>query len=489
MGKWEYKFEMYQHLANTRGQLYEQAKKIPKEIGFPEDLLGKVGLTGTVSENHGLLRKEISQAMEAGARRVVSNATLDQEIRALVKSYYGDEYDAVTASTCEALLYVGFDVLAAPPISGRGDNYRARYIVPYERHLHHQGSYGRPFPPKYKDLFADRGCTAGELGQSGKRLANLETVIVPLAGAKYDCHGINYHPCALMLGVDAKASAQIIAEEARRHEVYLSAFSSLGYTLPGYGYKEKDDDDVPVLQKSIAQLAKRYHVPYIVDNAAGLPFNCTDIRKLGAELMLFSMDKSSGGPTCGLAIGTEEMIVPLARGLGIHGHRFGNPISHGKATYVTVDPGKEALGGLIATLKVLLEKGDQFRKSADLWYEIVVDEFDNFDSELRGGLVISKDHNSCGVEVNYENTWAGGNMGIPIFSIEDMYAGTSLIQSGMRQMGVIPCISYDGNIRMSPGLGTVDEDGNLMEEPTRYIVRALVRFVELLCKHAGVMDQ
>ncbi|MCK4828614.1 hypothetical protein KA005_73465, partial [bacterium] len=67
MGKWEYKFEMYQHLANTRIEIYEKAKKIPKEIGFPEDLLGKVGLTGTVSENHGLLRKEISQAIEAGA--------------------------------------------------------------------------------------------------------------------------------------------------------------------------------------------------------------------------------------------------------------------------------------------------------------------------------------------------------------------------------------------------------------------------------------
>jgi hypothetical protein len=489
MGKWKFKYEMYKSLADKRSELYADAKKIPKEIGFPQELLGKVGLTGTVSENHGLLRKEISQAIESGARRVVSNASLDQEVRRLVKSYYGDQYDAVSASTCEALLYISFDILATPPIAGRGNSYRTCYIAPYERHLHHQGGYGRPFPPKYKDLFADRGVTAGECGQLGKRLTDLDTVFVPLVGAKYDCHGINYHPCPLMLGVDSKKSAEVIAEEARKREVYLSAFSSLGYTLPGYGYREKDQDDVPILQKSIAQLAKKYNVPYIVDNAAGLPFNCTDIRKLGADLMLFSMDKSSGGPTCGLAIGTEEIIVPLARGLGVHGHRFGNPVSHGKAAYVGVDPGKEALLGLIATLKVLLEKGDDFRKTADLWYDIVVDEFSRIDSGLKKGLAISKDHNSCGVEVNYEDTWADGKMGIPIFSIEDMYSGTSLIQSGMGQMGVIPCISYDANIRMSPGLGTVDEDGRLMEEPTRWIMRALVKYVELLCRYAGVLDQ
>ena len=34
-----------------------------------------------------------------------------------------------------------------------------------------------------------------------------------------------------------------------------------------------------------------------------------------------------------------------------------------------------------------------------------------------------------------------------------------------------------------------DEDGKLLEEPTRYSVRALVKFVELLCRYAGVLDQ
>jgi hypothetical protein len=201
------------------------------------------------------------------------------------------------------------------------------------------------------------------------------------------------------------------------------------------------------------------------------------------------MDKASGAPTCGLAIGKEETMVPLHRALGTHGHRFGIPFSHGKAAYVTLDPGKEALLGLIATLKALMEKPDTYKQAVDLWYDITIDEFGKLDSGIRDGLVISKDYSQLAVEVNYENTWTDGKMGIPIFSIEDMYAGTALTQSGVTQMGVIACVAYDANIKMNPGLGTLDEDGVLIEEPTRYCIRALVKFIELLCRYAGVMDQ
>jgi hypothetical protein len=45
MTKRNFKMEMYRHLAETRAQLFEEAKKIPKQIGFPEELIGKVGLT------------------------------------------------------------------------------------------------------------------------------------------------------------------------------------------------------------------------------------------------------------------------------------------------------------------------------------------------------------------------------------------------------------------------------------------------------------
>jgi hypothetical protein len=486
--RFEFKIDLYRHLSETLGEFYARTKKIPKEIGMPDKYLGQVGLSGTVSECHALMRKAVSDAVEAGNRKVINCATLDFELRRLVKRYYGDEYDAVAASTCEALLYLSFDTLATPPLAGRGDNYRTRYLAPLERHAHHQAGYGRPFPPRYKDLYADRGVTAGEYGQLGKRLNNLDTVLVPMVGAKYDCHGINYNPVPLLLGVDAAATAAKLAAEAKKHADTLSAVSFCAYTNPGYGYGEVDGDGVPVLHKAMTALAREYNVPSIVDNAAGLPFAGSDLRKVGADLMLFSMDKSAGAPTSGLAIGREEMITPLARALGVQGPRSGGLLSHGKAAYVTVDPGKEALLGMIAALRVLLDNPHAFKRAADIWYDITVDEFSKLDSGLREGLVINKDYNSCGVEINYENTWKNGKMGLPIFSIEDMYSGTSMIQTGMRNMGVIPCISYDANIRMSPGLGTTDEQGEVMEEPARFAVRALAKYVEALAQHSGYFD-
>ncbi|MGO8714028.1 MAG: hypothetical protein ACLQUZ_18580, partial [Rhizomicrobium sp.] len=451
-GKWPYKIDMYRHLSETLPAIYEKARKIPKEIGMPDKYLGNVGLSGTVSECHGLLRKEISDAVESGNRKVINNATLDFELRRLVKSYYGDEYDAVAASTCEALLNVSFETLATPPIAGRGDNYRTRYLAPLERHAHHQAGYGRPFPPRYKDLYADRGVTAGELGQMGKRLNNLDTVLVPMAGARYECHGINYHPVPLLLHVNAKATAARMRAEAAKHADQLSAVAFCGYTNPGYGYGEVDDNGTPLLHRAMCGIAEDYNIPSIVDNAAGLPFAGTDIRHLGADLMLYSMDKSAGAPTSGLAIGREATIVELSRALGVHGPRAGGLLSHGKAAFVGVDPGKESLLGMLAALRVLRERPDSFKRTCDAWYNLTVEEFSRLDSSLRSGLSINRDHNSCGVEVNYEGTWTEDRMGIPIFSIEDMYSGTSLIQSGVRAMGVISCISYDANIRMSPGL-------------------------------------
>jgi hypothetical protein len=488
-GRWQFRYEMYQHLALTQSEFFEKVKKIPKEVGFPDELRNKIGLTGTISENHGLLRKEITAAMEKGARTVINNATLDKEVRHLVKLYYGDEYDAVCANTCEALLQVSFDTLFSPPWSGRGDSYRSRYIAPYEKHLHHQGAYGRPFPPRYKDLFGDRGVTSGEFGQLGKRLYNLDTLIVPLEGAKYEAHGIKYHVCTLLSNVKGKESAQVIEEVARDHVGELSGITSLGYTHRGYGYGDKDKDGIPILQKELARVAKRFRVPYVIDNAVGLPFVCADIRKIGGDVALFSMDKASGGPTCGLAIGKEDSIIPMARALGCHSHRNGNPMAHGKASHVALDPGKEALLGTIATLKLLLDNPDSYKRQIDLWYDIVVDEFSKLDSGLRKGLHFEKDYSANCVEVDYEKTWTKDTFGMPIFSVEDLYAGTGLTMNATRVMGFAPCVAYDGNIKMSPGLGTTDENGELMEKPTRLMVRAFVRMLQVMCEHAGVLDQ
>jgi hypothetical protein len=487
MPDFKFKFQMYKHLQENMPNIYSEAKKAADEIGIPKDLRGKFGLTGAISGCHGIPQKEVIKAMDEAATKIIPNKILDEEIRELVKDFYGDEYDGLAVNTCEAALWVSFDVLATPPLTGRGDNYRTRYIVPYEKHLHHHGGYGRPFPSKYKDILADRGNTAGEFGFYGKRQNNLDTIIVPLEGAKYDCHGIKYHPTVQLTNVEPEASIKKMASIAEKQATMLNAFSSLGYDTPGYGYKVKAEDGSPLLQKLIGSLAKEYNVPYIVDNAWGTPFIGTDIRKTNADVMLYSMDKASGAPTAGLIIGKEEVMVPLRRALGVHGDRWGTGASHGKAAYVTIDPGKEALVGVIAALKVLRDYPERYKKSVDDLYQIVKEEFAQINPKIKDEFVISKSYNSTTVEINYEKSWEEGGLRIPIFSIEDMYSGTNIFQAGMSQMGIIPTIAYDANIFISSGLCTNDLYVNLIEERARWAIKAMVKLIEITCKYAGII--
>jgi len=369
---------------------------------------------------------------------------------------------------------------------GRGDNYRARYIAPYEKHMHHQGGYGRPFPAKYKDYIADRGSTPGELGFYGKRQNNLDTVLVPLAGANYDVHGIKHHPVPLLTGVDPEGSYENLKKNAERHATMLTGFTSLAYETPGYGYAVKDSDGVPKLQKYIGKLAKEYNVPYVVDNAWGLPFVGFDPIKTGADAVVYSMDKATGAATSGLIIGKDDIMVPIRRAMGMHGDRWGTGASYGKASYVCFDPGKEALLTQIQALKVLRDKPEILTKPVDDMYDIIKDEFSKLPKHLQDGIIINKSYNSTAVEVNYEGTWKNGKMGIPIFSIEDMYSGTNLFQTGLSQMGVVPTVAYDGNIYMSTGLATTDENGMLLEKETRWCVKSLVKLIEIVCEYAGL---
>ncbi len=484
----QYKFQMYRQLQQNLPALYADVKAAAEDI-VPKELKGKFGLTGAISGCPAPLRDDIMKASEEGAKEVIPLAKLVDEIRELVKSVYGDEYDAAPISTCEAGLWVTFDSLFSPPMMGRGDSYRSCYIAPYEKHLHHQGSYGRPVPPRYKDILADRGSTAGELGFYGKRQNNLDTVIVPLAGAKYDVHGIKYHPVPLLTGVDPEQSREVLQKAAAIHSAALSGFTSLGYETPGYGYAKKDADGTPCLQKYIAEIAHSYNVPYVIDNAWGLPFvGCSPI-KTGADVVIYSMDKATGAATSGLIIGKEECMVPIRRALGMHGDRFGTTASYGKAAYVAFDPGKEALLTQIQALKVLRDNPAVLTDPVDALEKIITEEFAKIDlpQRLKDGLLISKSYNSTAVEINYEGTWRNDEMGLPIFSIEDMYAGSNIFQTGMAQMGVIPTVAYDGNIYISPGLGTCDGKGQLIDAAMRPAIKALVKLIEITAKYAGLL--
>jgi hypothetical protein len=485
--QWNYRYQLYKHLQAQTQTIYAEVRKSAEEIGITPDLKNNIGLTGAISGCHALLMREVSQAVDAVARKVIHGAVLDEQLRDVVKAYYGDDYDAALVNTCEGALYLAYEVLCMPPIAGRGENYRGRYIAPLERHLHHQAAYGRPFPPKYKEYTAERGEAAGEYGIQGKRVTNLDTILVRLEGASYPCHGIKYDPTPHLLHVDAKASLEKFAEIAARHADTLVGVASLAYDTPGYGYGDRASEKAATLQVGLANLAKKYDIPYIMDNAWGVPFIGTDIREVDCDLILYSLDKAAGAPTCGLIIGKQEPMVLIRRALGIHGARYGTLSSHGKAAYVTLDPGKEALAGAIAALKILKDRPEIAMAALDGLYNIVLEEFEYLPEPLKKGWVISKSSNCQAVELNYGDTWTDGAMGIPIFSIEDMYAGSCLTQTCWAAMGIIPTIGYDANIMVSNGLGNLDEEGRLLEYPTRLMIRGMFKVIEILSCHAGLL--
>jgi len=486
--KWKFKYEMYKHLQANTNNIYAEARKTAEEIGITAEMKGNIGLTGAVSGCHGLLSREVDEAISDVSRRVIPSAVFDEKIRQIVKEYYGDGYDAALISTCEAALNVSFDVLCMPPSMGRGETYRARYMAPYERHMHHQGAYGRPFPPKYKEVNAERGEAAGEYGVQGKRTTNLDTIFVKPAGAEYPCHGIKYNPIIHLSDVDAQKSVKKFAEVASRHTDTLAGIASLAYDTPGYGYGEKEKDGAPSLLVGLAKLAAEYDIPYILDNAWGVPFVGTDIRKVGADVIMYSMDKASGAPTCGLIIGKEEPMGLIRRALGIHGARYGTLSSHGKAAYVGFDPGKEALAGALAAMKILKDRPEVPLAALDDLYKITMEEFELLPKALKKGWRIFKSPNCQAVELNYMDTWKENEFGIPVFSIEDMYSGSHLLQNCMSQMGMIPTIAYDANILVSNGVGNIDEEGKLLEKPTRLCVRGMFKIIEILSRYSGLID-
>lgn len=481
----QYKIDLYAHLAEHRERLFSEADKLASSLAVPAELKGQFGVSGTNSSFPGLLRRDITDAMNAASRSVMPLSRLGDEIRRTVKSVYGDEYDAAPANSCEALLWVTYDALLTPPMFGRGEPYRVRCVAPIERHIEHHLSYGRPFPPKYKDMFADRGATSGELGLLGRRNLGTEIVFVELAGARYELHGLKYYPSPLLMNVDAKASAAALRRAAEVHRADLAGVLSLGYDTPGYGYGEHDPDGTPTLQRLMGEMAEDLGVVYVSDNAWGMPFVGTDPRRTKADIMLYSMDKVTGSPIGGLAIGREAAMVNVRRALGIHGERWGHVSAHGKASHVAADPGRETMAGMLAALRVLRDAPQKVTRPVDDTYAIVIDEFSRMKNSLGQGIVITKSYNLGGVEINYEGTWRHSRFGIPIFNNEDRVAGSHLLSRCLARMGIVPNQAEDANLIVTPGLGTVDAEGVVIEERMRLAVRGLFLALGLMAEWAS----
>lgn len=481
------KFQMYKRLYANTDSIMEDSRGLGAELGITDEMKGTFGLTPAHSSYPGPIAKDVMNEMSRSEYSVKPLPDLVDDLRDTVKDFYGDEYDAAAVGSGEAGLWVAFETLVASPLLGRSSGYRARYISLFERHVSYHASFGRPFPPKYKYIAADRYVTSGELGVEGKRMAGLDTVIVPAVGADYHAHGIKYYPAPLLSRVQALPTSAKLAEAAEAQSSSLAAFATLGYDTPGYGYGEQDSNSAPLLQVMISKLAKKYNVPYIVDNAWAVPIIGTDIRKNGASLMIYSVDKVMRGPLSGLIIGTEDVVTPIRRALGTHSHRHGSPSAYSKAAFSAFDPGRESIIAQNYILKQLVKNPAIFTRPVDETLKIVNEEFSAFEPAMfKKDIIITKSVNSLAVEINYDRTWSPGRLGIPIFTEEDSFAGTALIESALNSMGVLPTITYDGNIFISPGHGTIDERGELIEKKMRLGIKALLGAMKIVCKYATI---
>lgn len=480
-----FRHQLYQSLGRAKDDFLGRVAAEAPRVGVAEEWRGVIGLTGSNSARPAYLRRDVVAAVAEGARSPRNLVDYIDEIRVSIKQEYGDDYDALPINTCEAAVWAALETLAAPPLAGRGDGYRARYVALYEAHSEHQVGYGRPYPPKYKDVFADRANIGGELGVLGRRLNNLDAIIVKMEGARYEVHGIKPFIVPLLTTVDAQRTRRRLEEVVARHVDSVSALMSLGYDSVGYGYGEKQDGVTSDLKRAMGEIAAAHDVPYIVDNARGIPFLGAHPRDMGADLLLFSMDKVAGAPTSGLIVGRPECMIPLSRAIGWHSERFGGgQMTYGKGMFATFDPGREALVGQAAALRWLRANKDAVRGTIDGLHRLVQEECRPLVARYGEGIRISRSYNGGAVEINYVDTWRQGAVGIPIFSTEDKAAGMNLISAGVGALGLLPPSPDEGNVVLTLGRGLLDEDGALIEERARAAVRGLVTVLRMLGEQA-----
>ncbi len=486
--KTKYKFQWYQEIYENFPKIREEARKTATDIGLNKIKSETFGLYPGSSSCPGPLPNYVLEEIINANKEVIPVRKVEDELRNVVKDIYGDNYDSAVTNTCEAAIRVGFETLMAPPILRKGDAYRARFITPYGEDPEYIAGYGRPFPPKYKNILVDRSVTGGELAVESKCLPNLDSLLVKLVGTKYKVHGIKSNLVPLMTRTNAQKSIEKIALVAERHIELLSGFASLGYDSPGYGYGEKDQNGIPILKKGIGTLAKEFDLPYLIDGGGGMPVIGLGPEDISGDIMMWSMDKSARAPISGLIVGHEEVMVPVRKGLGSGGQRYGEVTSHSKARYSLMDPGRDAVVGLTTVLKMLRDNPEKIKNPIDQYHDILVEEFKSFEpSRFREKLIITKSYTMGGTELNYEQTWDNNEFGIPIFNMEDMFANTNPMIIALDEMGVgTGATIYSGNMFLTPGLGTLDEEGELIKEYAKLAAQALVKAVEITCKYAGL---
>jgi hypothetical protein len=478
-----FKHTFYQLLAAGRDTFLKRvAEDVAPKLGMADEWRGVISLTGSNSARPGYLRTDMIRRIAEGACGPTGLDAIGENIRQVVKEAYGDHYDAVSFCTCEAALWASLETLAAPSMVGPGAGDRTRYIGLHELYAQHHLSYGRPTPPLYKDFLSDRLQTAGELGVLGRRLSGLDVVIVPVAGARYEVHGIKPSVVSLLTDADPAATGKAVQEVIEGRGSPVTAITTLGYETTGFGRGAKADDGTAALMVAMGEIARRYGVPYIVDKARGVPFLGSHPDAYSADVVLFSMDKVAGALTSGLAIGREDRLIGLRRAMGVHSERFGGSPPHGKGRYAAFDPGREALVSQLAALEWIRDNTDLIEANAERLHQIAVEAFAALSERYPSAILIENTVDTGGVEINYTRTWNGDGFGIPLFTNEDAVAGTNLIANGLAQLGIHPPGGEEGNLIVTPERGLLDEDGVLIEDRARVALTGLAQVLEVLSK-------
>jgi hypothetical protein len=267
----KFRFQWYQQIYENFSQIREDARQLAKEIGLYKGNKDSFGTYPGSSSCPGPLPDYVLDEIVKANKKVIPMRKVEDDLRSVVKDIYGDNYDVAATNTCEAALRISFETLMAPPIMQTGESYRGRFITPYGEDLEYIAGYGRPFPPRYKNMFVERSVTGGELAVEAKCLPNLDSLIVRLVGTKYEVHGIKQQVIPLMTKTNAEKSVERIEKIAERHVEQLTGFATLGYDTPGYGYSEKDQNGIPILKKGIGKLSEELDLPYLLDGGGGMP--------------------------------------------------------------------------------------------------------------------------------------------------------------------------------------------------------------------------
>jgi hypothetical protein len=491
--KSNYRFQWYQRIFEAIPKIMAEAEAAGRKLGL-QHFKGEIGMYPGASSCPGRLPSFVlDPIIESNRGAIQPMRGFHDQLREVVKDIYGDDYDAAATNSCESALRLVNEALFAPPTLRKGDAYRARVITPLTEDFEYLGGYGRPFPPKYKAIMADRSVSSGEFGVEAKALVNQDTVFARLAGGRYEIHGVRQNIVPLLSEISVDGSMSVIRRLAERHAANLTGFQCVGYDTPSYGLSERNAQGGPRLLSEISKLAAEYDVPHFVDVGGGLPVVGYGPREVGASVMSWSMDKAGRAPISGLVVGREEDMLHLRRALGTAGQRYGETTSHGKALYAFADPGRDAMIGLIAYLKTLRDTPKRITDPIDQYHELIVAELKDFPiKRFREGFLLTKTPCFGGTEINYERTWKPnakpGEYGIPIFTLEDLFANSSAIPLAMEAMGVAPATVYAGKMFMTPGLGTIDTEGRLIADRAQLAVKAMVQSLEIVCRHAGLGD-